>query len=147
MPRYSIALASLRFLTILLAVLLAPAVQSSAPGKLGRSDAPQGLAGLPLDAQAVISASLGEDQPAYHARREGATLHLDNPAHGIKARFTAQGLALQSGGASLGLQMQGVGYGTYIQPLPAIEPQKQANPIEYRRGDLRDWNTNGPAGH
>lgn len=146
MPRQRIVPVSLYFFAILFTCVLVPSVQAITPGKLGNSQFPKGLASLPFDAQAAISASLGEDQPAYHARREGTTLQFDNSAHGIKARFTAQGMNLQNSGANFGLQMQGVGYGTHIQSLPAVEPQMQANRIEYQRGNLREWYINGPAG-
>lgn len=146
MPRQRIVPVSLYFFAILFTCVLVPSVQAITPGKLGNSQSPKALASLPIDAQAAISASLGEDQPAYHARREGTTLQFDNPAHRIKARFTAQGLNLQTSGANFGLQMQGMGYGTNIKSLPAIEPQMQANRIEYQRGNLREWYINGPAG-
>ena len=36
---------------------------------------------LPLPAQAAISATLGRDQPAYHAVSHGKVIHLGNPRH------------------------------------------------------------------
>ncbi len=131
---------------VLFAILLGPVVQAAAPRMIGNSDPPKGLTSLPLDVWAAVSASVGRDQPAYHARRAGTAITLDNPAHGLKAHFTKRGLDLSGAGARLKLRALGIGYGSKLQPLPAVQPRMSANRVEYHYEGLREWYINGPAG-
>lgn len=104
-----ITFALCRFLFIVVPILIGPAANAAASGTPVGADVRQGLASLPIEVQSAISASLGEDQPTYHAKLDGSTIHLDNPEHRVEARFDRQGVALQSAGANFRLQLQGVG--------------------------------------
>ncbi|MDE2484740.1 MAG: FG-GAP repeat protein, partial [candidate division NC10 bacterium] len=104
------------------------------------------LADLPLPAQAVIAATLGKDQPAYHATSHGATVHVTNPRHGLTATLTRTGLTLAQGQITGALQLTGYGYGTPSQPVRHATPRAEHNRVEYRHGPLTEWYVNSPLG-
>ncbi len=104
------------------------------------------LAGLPIDAQARISAVLGRDQRVYHVRPEGEAMHLVNPSHGLKAKLTAEGVEIASAGTRIQLRLRGVGRGAKLEALGPTKPAAKANRIEYRRMGLAEWYVNGPLG-
>ena len=60
-----------------------------------------GLESLPLAAQGPVSASLGQDAPAY--RLEG--LRAVNPEQHLHARFSRRGVMVASGAAQLGMAL------------------------------------------
>ncbi|MGH8575774.1 MAG: hypothetical protein ACREXJ_02430 [Gammaproteobacteria bacterium] len=106
----------------------------------------EGLAALPIQSQASISAVLGRDQDIYHARVHGKVLHLDNPRHGLTALFTARGAEVQSRGAGLRLHFGGVGRGARREASVPERPEAVANRVAYRRRQLTEWYVNGPLG-
>ncbi len=111
-------------------------------GKTASTD----LASLPLPAQAVISATLGKEDPAYHAVAEEKGLHLTNPRHGLTAAFTASGVEVQRGTARWAMTLTGYGSGPSLSPVAPAVPRAQANRVDYRRGPLTEWYVNGPLG-
>ncbi|HSF16332.1 MAG TPA: PKD domain-containing protein [Vicinamibacteria bacterium] len=120
-------------------------VRSSRPSHF-TSSAQLSSSGLPLAARAAISANLGKDRPAYHALARGGLLSADNPAHSLRAEFTAKGVRVFVGAASFGLALRGYGYGSELRPATTTEPWSSANRVEYRRGPLTEWYVNGPLG-
>ena len=66
---------------------------------VGQGAPPPGLSSLPIQAQTSISAALGRDQRAYHAKREGRAWRLENRKHGLRAGFTTRGVEVRSGGS------------------------------------------------
>ena len=107
---------------------------------------PPGLSSLPIQAQTSISAALGRDQRAYHAKREGRGWRLENPKHGLRADFTTRGVEVQSGAARFGLRLTGLGRGARLEAVAAAKPEAKSNRVEYRRGALSEWYVNGPLG-
>ena len=107
---------------------------------------PPGLSSLPIQAQASISAALGRDQRAYHAKREGRAWRLENSKHGLRADFTTGGVEVQSGAARFGLRLTGLGRGARLEAVAAAKPEAKSNRIDYRRGVLSEWYVNGPLG-
>ncbi len=137
---------------LMLLMLLPLAVHHAAAGtrpseRLVEQEAPPaGLSSLPIQAQASISAALGRDQRAYHAKREGRAWRLENPKHGLRANFTTRGVEVQSGAARFGLRLTGLGRGARLESVAAAEPKAKSNRIDYRRGALNEWYVNGPLG-
>ncbi|MGH8472404.1 MAG: FG-GAP repeat protein, partial [Gammaproteobacteria bacterium] len=138
------------FLMLLIALPLAlrdAGAGTRPPERLVEQEAPPpGLSSLPIQAQASISAALGRDQRAYHAKRDGRAGRLDNPKHGLRADFTTRGLEMRSGAARFGLRLIGLGRGARLEAVIADSPEAQANRVEYRRGGLSEWYVNGPLG-
>lgn len=116
------------------------------PERVVKQEAPRGLSSLPIQAQASISAALGGDQRAYHAKREGEIWRLANPKHELRASFTMNGVEVHSRGVLFGLQLAGIGRGARVEAVAAVAPKAQANRVEYRRSGLTEWYLNGPLG-
>ena len=117
------------------------------PERVVKQEAPPpGLSSLPIQAQASISAALGRDQRAYHAKREGRAWRLENPKHGLRADFTTGGVEVRSGAARFGLRLTGLGRGARLEAVAASKPKAKSNRIDYRRGALSEWYVNGPLG-
>ncbi len=160
-------------------VALIPAAQVPLPGTTkipaGEPRQPrQGLSSLPAAAQAVISATLGQNDARYQVRpKAGAqsrradvprascpcsgmakmamaqsvgTLSAQNPAQGLQADFTPQGMEIHSGQTHWRLALASYGYGERLEKAEGAVPQSQGNRVEYRRGPLVEWYVNGPAG-
>jgi len=160
-------------------VALIPAAQVPLPGTTkipaGEPRQPrQGLSSLPAAAQAVISATLGQNDARYQVRpKAGAqsrradvprascpcsgmakmamaqsvgTLSAQNPAQGLQADFTPQGMEIHSGQTHWRLALARYGYGERLEKAEGAVPQSQGNRVEYRRGPLVEWYVNGPAG-
>jgi hypothetical protein len=114
---------------------------------LAASQQQQTLTDLPLQAQAAIAASIGRDQPAYHAHAETSGFRFDNSRHGFTATLTDTGLTLAQGRAIGTLQLTGWGYGTPSKSVRAAALRAaDTNRVEYRRGPLTEWYINGPLG-
>ncbi len=134
---------------LLLLLLTVPEAWAGGPltGKPNDPQAPRpGLSSLPAEAKASISAALGRDQVAYHAKGKGSALWLDNPRHRLRANFTAAGVELRSASASFRLQLTGLGRGARLEAVAAATPEAKANRVEYRRSGLTEWYVNGPLG-
>ena len=111
-----------------------------------KQEAPRGLSSLPIQTQASISAALGRDQRAYHAKRDGRAWRLENRKHGLRAGFTTRGVEVRSGAARFGLRLTGLGRGGRVEAVAASKPEAKSNRIDYRRGGLNEWYVNGPLG-
>ena len=130
------------FLALLMPLVLTggrPALPAPAAG-------PDKTASLPAGSQGPISALIGADQSIYHSRQAGTHFRMDNPGQGLSAKFSADGMQVSAGEHSWGLAMEGYGYGESLQPLPAVNPTRHDNRIEYSRGPLTEWYLNGPFG-
>ena len=111
-----------------------------------KQEAPRGLSSLPIQAQTSISAALGRDQRAYHAKRDGRAWRVENRKHGLRADFTTRGVEMRSGAARFGLRLAGLGRGARLEAVAASKPEAKSNRIDYRRGGLSEWYVNGPLG-
>jgi len=116
-------------------------------GLPGETSAPvattgHGLGSLPLAAQGPVSASLGQDAPAY--RLEG--LRAANPAQHLHARFSRRGVMVASGAGQLGMALSAYGRGSTLRPVEPAVPRTHANRARYAHGALAEWYANGPLG-
>ena len=146
--RFSRPACSFLMLLIALPLALRDAGAGTRPSeRLVEQEAPsRGLSSLPIQAQASISAALGRDQRAYHAKRDGHAWRLENRKHGLRADFTTRGVEVRSGAARFGLRLAGVGRGARLEAVAASKPTAKSNRIDYRRGALSEWYVNGPLG-
>src|SRR5208283_1703009 len=107
---------------------------------------PQGFSSLPVAAQPVVSATLGQNDARYQVGAVGGRLQTQNPAQALRADFTRQGMDVRSGQADWRLELRGYGYGDHLEKVREAAPQSRANRVEYQRGPLVEWYVNGPAG-
>lgn len=147
-PRFSHLPCSFLMLLLVLPVVARDiGVGTQPPERLVEQEAPPpGPSSLPIQAQASISAALGRDQQAYHAKREGRAWRLDNRKHGLRADFTTRGVEVQSGAARFGLRLTGLGRGARVKAVAASKPEANSNRIDYQRAALSEWYVNGPLG-
>ena len=131
---------------LFLAILLPLALTGGRPALPAPAAGPDKTVSLPLLAQGPISALIGADQSIYHARLDGTHFRMDNPGQGLSAEFSADGIQVSASEHSWGLAMEGYGYGDSLLPLPAVDPTRRDNRIEYSRGPLTEWYLNGPFG-
>lgn len=101
---------------------------------------------LPAAAHARIAATIGENDPDYHARTQADAAHLDNAAHGVSATFSAAGVAFARSTSRWSMTLRGHGYGTVLTSARTATPSTSANRVEYRRGAVTEWYVNGPLG-
>lgn len=134
------------YLGFVIMLLILPSTASFAAGRADPASIRAGMSGLPVQAQAAISAALGRDRRAYQAERADRSWHIDNPRHGLQASFSARGVVLRKRSARVGLRLAGLGRGARLAALAAATPEGQANRIAYRRGRLTEWYVNGPLG-
>jgi hypothetical protein len=120
------------------AVLRAPAGEDPRPTTTTR----HGLTSLPLAAQGPVSASLGQDAPAYRV----TGLRAVNSAQRLHAAFSRRGVTVDSGAAQLGMTLSAYGYGSALQPARSAVPRASGNRVRYARGALTEWYANGPLG-
>ena len=108
--------------------------------------AKQGLKNLPLEGRYAISAAIGYDQPAYHARMDGEGLVADNTGHGLTTLFGHAGVKIGSGSKGFSLQPVAWGYGEEMTALLPGVPQAVGNMVTNARGAIGEWYINGPLG-
>jgi hypothetical protein len=101
---------------------------------------------LPVAAQPVVSATLGENDARYQVGSVGGALRVQNPAQALQADFTRQGMEVRSGQTHWRLALNGYGYGERLEKVGETAPQSRANRVEYQRGPLVEWYVNGPMG-
>jgi len=106
----------------------------------------QGLTSLPVAAQPVVSATLGQNDGGYEVGAVAGVLLAQNPAQSLRADFTAQGMEVRAGQAHWRLALNGYGYGDHLEKVGKAAPQSRGNRVEYQRGPLVEWYVNGPAG-
>ncbi|MCB9103874.1 MAG: FG-GAP repeat protein [Anaerolineales bacterium] len=105
---------------------------------------PLPLTDLHPEAQAAISAALGQDNLTYHFQPTTAGFRVEQA--GLTAQLTAEGVHLHSGADHLFLKLAAIGYGNHLQPLDPTAPQSSTNRLEYVRPGLTEWYINGPQG-
>jgi hypothetical protein len=119
-----------------------PGETSGPVTRTGHGSTANGLESLPLAAQGPVSASLGQDVPAY--RLEG--LRAVNPEQHLHARFSRRGVTVASGPAQLGIALSAYGHGSTLRPVGSAVPRASANRVRYAHGALTEWYANGPLG-
>ncbi len=101
---------------------------------------------LPPAVQASISATVGRDQLAYHGAAWPPGVRMQNAANAMTVEFTSARIDLHQGDVRWGMALRGYGRGNRLQAVRSTLPSTKANRVEYRRGDLTEWYTNGPLG-
>jgi hypothetical protein len=105
------------------------------------------LASLPVDAQAVVSATLGRDDTTYVASpAAGDAFTLSNPAQQLHALLTPAAALLSSGSDTWSMALAQVGHGDTTEAVGVATVQAQQNRVTYNYGALSQWFVNGPAG-
>src|SRR5271166_4102898 len=112
-----------------------------APGALGH-----GLSSLPLPAQGMVSAVLGARSAAYQVRAAGAGFEAQNPAQGLRVRFSRSGVQVRSADAEAALGLAAIGYGSSLERVRAASPTARANRVAYTHTGVSEWYANGPLG-
>jgi hypothetical protein len=105
-----------------------------------------GLASLPLGSRAVVSASLGAQDPRYRVVRSGAGLAARNPQQGLAAKFAAGGAEVATGAGRVRLALHGIGWGSSLQALGPVRPAAGANTVTFAHGAVNEQYANGPLG-
>ncbi|HSC28656.1 MAG TPA: choice-of-anchor D domain-containing protein [Vicinamibacterales bacterium] len=100
---------------------------------------------LPPVAQAQISASIGEDAPAYHVVNGPRGLRLGGDRT-VSAELTPAGVSFHHGTNRWSMSLRGYGYGSTLRKTGDTAPAGARNRVEYRRGALTEWYLNGPLG-
>src|ERR1700751_4862651 len=139
------ALASLA-LGLVLAAVLGGNGASVAPWPHSHRFSQQGLLSLPLSAQGAVSAKLGAHNPAYQVSAMDGALVATNPAEHLRLGFSRSGVTVRSGAAHFALGLRGVGYGTSLQAVEAVNPIARGNRVRYMHSGLTEWYRNGPLG-
>ena len=148
MARGSLALVAL--FTIMLSSAGVSRAQSTPapvePATAQFSGAPH--AKIPVGAQSVVSATLGKADLDYRAKASPHGYATENPTNHLAARYAANGVEINFQNANLDLEFVGWGYGERLfdKDKAAIAPVGNANRVEYRRGALTEWYSNGPLG-
>jgi len=106
----------------------------------------QRLTHLPIGAQGAISATLGREDRSYHAARSSDGLRASNGRHDLRIDFLGEGVAVVLGEDRAAWSLRAVGYGSALAPVTSATPRPAANRVEYRRGTLTEWYSNGPLG-
>ncbi len=142
-PRIAVFLVGVMVAVGCVAVLRTLPGETSGPiATTSRGSTGHGLESLPLAAQGPVSASLGQDAPAY--RLEG--LRAANPAQHLHTRFSRRGVMVASGAAQLGMALSAFGHGSTLRPVGPAVPRASANRVRYAHGALTEWYANGPLG-
>ena len=105
-----------------------------------------GLASLPLEAQAPVSAALGAATPGYAARVEKGALVTSNAAQRLSARFDRSGAHVRAGGVGFGLTLDSVDQGSSLRSLAGVAPRGDANRVVYAYPGVSESFVNGPLG-
>ncbi len=103
-------------------------------------------ASFPISAESAVSATLGADSPAYHARRLPNGFVFTNAAQELVTTFTPRTVKIANGSSRWSVALVGYGHGDKVVPAATAIPSARKNRVEYRRGGLTEWYVNGPAG-
>ena len=126
---------------------------TAAPARFAHSPLAAGVRGaasmhrlqaLPVAAQPVISGVLGARGAQYAVHRTAYGLSMS--ASGLRARFTAHGVRVNTAGGSVTLSLQAIGRGNQLQPTAEASPTDAANQVFYRDGPVSERFVNGPLG-
>ena len=101
---------------------------------------------LPPAAQVKIAATLGRDNPAYHAALVSDGWRLITPHGGVSAYFDTTGARFVSSADDWRVTVTAWGRGDTLNGLAATSPAAEANRVAYRRGDITEWYVNSPVG-
>ncbi|MGO9642467.1 MAG: choice-of-anchor D domain-containing protein [Candidatus Acidiferrales bacterium] len=103
---------------------------------------------IPVGAQSVVSATLGNADRGYRAKASATGYTTENPANHLAAQYGANGVEITLQNANLDMEFQSWGYGErrVNENRAANAPLADANRVEYRRGALTEWYVNGPLG-
>ena len=101
---------------------------------------------LPAVLRAQISATIGRDQPAYHAVTTARGYRMIDASRSVSAELTAEGVDFRQGNSHLAMALRGYGYGATLRDARAVAPTAEVNRVEYRRDGLTEWYVNGPFG-
>ena len=102
----------------------------------------QGLAGVPLLAQPLVSAVLGRQDVAYRVVGLGAA----NSAQRLEVAFSRAGATVVSGSGRVRFSLAAFGYASALRAVGAVAPRVAANRVVYGRAGVSEWYTNGPSG-
>jgi hypothetical protein len=119
------------------------------PGSVGGGTVhePEGWSALPAAARGAVSTALGRDDARFAVRPAGTGLVARNGGHGLRIRFDRTGVGLSLRGEPLHVRLAGIGRGEALTTLARdVAPVATANRVEYRRGEVTEWYTNGPLG-
>jgi hypothetical protein len=125
-----------------------PAQQNATAAGASDLNSKKDFSRTPLDAaaEAEISATIGQDDSAYHfvAQREG--FRSQNPAQGLAAEFTKSGVAFRAGGVQWTMALHSYGYGKAVLSAAPAAPHASANRLQYERFGMTESYVNGPTG-
>ena len=101
---------------------------------------------LPVLAQPLISAAIGQNDLRYRARENEGGFRLENANHRLIADFTKKGVSVRSGTGLWTIVLRGYGRNGALKPLSLSRPHARLNRVEYQHGSLTEWYVNGPVG-
>jgi FG-GAP repeat len=105
-----------------------------------------GLLSLPESMQAAASQAIGAQAAVYRVRPAlGGFVAAGGRRH-LRSSFTAAGVSVAAGPASVHLRLLGAGYGEGLRSIGAAAPQGHANRVSYSHPGLLEWYVNGPLG-
>ena len=98
---------------------------------------------LPIQAQAVVSTTLGADRSIFapHSTRLGYTL-----AGGGVTATIGRRVVVGAAGGSTSMALQAVGRGRALRAVRAAPPIAHANRVMYPHGNVAEWYAAGPLG-
>jgi hypothetical protein len=139
-------------LAALLSLLVSVTLAQLLAGKHGAPALPSvathaGLASLPGAAQGPVSAALGGDRLSYRvSATPGGGYEAFSGAQRLRSRFGPSGVELNQGTGTLGLSLEGIGYGASLSTVAHVTPTAQANRVAYAHAQVSEWYANGPLG-
>lgn len=124
-----------------------PAQQDSASAVAGLTPSkPFSKPALDAGAEAEISATIGQDDSAYHFTAQPAGFRSQNSAQGLSAEFTKFGVIFHAGNTQWGMTLRGYSYGDAFLSATPVAPRASANRLQYDRAGIVESYINGPAG-
>ncbi len=100
---------------------------------------------LPLEAQFVVSETLGKSQKVYQAKKNNDHYVFLNPSQSLEMRFDGNGALVKTKQGTWGLswvaQQNSLG-GSSLTPSFRVEQ----NRVTYDHGSIEEWYVNGPYG-
>ncbi len=123
----------------------APRVISGATVPAGRAVGLGELSRLSVQAQSLVSSTLGARDARFAPRHRAGGFSL--AGGGVAAALSRDGVSVGGGGERLSLALAGVGRGARLSPPAAAAPRVRANRVVYLRGGgVREWYQAGPLG-
>jgi hypothetical protein len=140
------ALAAL--LSLLLGVVLTQllAREHVSPTAATSGAAHKGLSSLPTAAQGAISAAIGGQGRSYLVTAAPGGFEALSATQRLRSRFRASGVELSSGAGTLGMSLDGIGYGRSLGAVAPVVPSARANRVVYAHPQVSEWYANGPLG-